>query len=50
MAWVQSNIAATLLSSDRAEKEREAVSWTKLPTSQLDPMLASYLEGGASAE
>lgn len=44
MAWVQGNIAAALLASDRAEKEREAVAWTKLLTAQLDPMLSPYLQ------
>lgn len=44
MAWVQSNIAAALLASERPEREREAVAWTKLLTAQLDPMLSPYLQ------
>ena len=47
MAWVQGNITAALLASDRPEKAGEAVAWNKLLTAQLDPMLQPYLEGGA---
>lgn len=46
MAWVQGNITAALLASDRPEKGREAVAWTRLLTAQLDPMLEPYMENG----
>lgn len=46
MAWVQGNIIATLLASDRSGKDREAAAWARLLTVQLDPRLEPYTENG----
>lgn len=46
MAWVQGNVIAALLASDRPGKDREAAAWTKLLTAPLAPMLGPYTENG----
>lgn len=47
MGWLQGRVTAALLASDRPEKDREAVAWSKLLTAQLDPMVEPYLAESA---
>jgi hypothetical protein len=46
IAWVQGNVIAALLASDRPGKDRETAAWTKLLTAPLAPMLEPYTENG----